>query len=349
VPVLDTPLFMGGLLAFWFAVALTFLQPRLVRPGSAMAALPGVSGSAGSAIRVAGLIYLLAMLSFIGAWKTTPDTHTGWPFYELLFWGAGHVLQFANEAGMLAAWLILLTHALGSQPVSRNVVRALLAVLIIPPLAGPVLTFMGVTGEHHYDSFTRLMQWGIFPVVTVMLVLCMTACFRNTQNAPRGRGALRPLLRHPSFTGFAASAFLTVTGFVLGGLISLVPESTTLIPAHYHAAIGAVTVAYMAVTFVLLESWGIPIASERLRRMSVWQPLLFGVGQFIMALGFAIAGYHKAARKVYGADQQVRSTGEYVGLVIMGIGGAFAIVGGVMFLIIVIRSYVVARRANRAV
>ena len=43
-------------------------------------------------------------------------------------------------------------------------------------------------------------------------------------------------------------------------------------------------------------------------------------------------------RKVAGADQVLRTTQETMGMGLMGLGGLIAIVGGIMFVVIVIRS-----------
>lgn len=62
---------------------------------------------------------------------------------------------------------------------------------------------------------------------------------------------------------------------------------------------------------------------------------MFGVGQAVFAVGFALAGAHGMARKAYGAEQHIRTTAETVGLGIMGLGGLMAVSGGLVFLWIV--------------
>ena len=52
----------------------------------------------------------------------------------------------------------------------------------------------------------------------------------------------------------------------------------------------------------------------------------------IFALGFALGGAYGLGRKAYAAEQHVRTTGEYVGLFIMGAGGLIAMAGGLWFL-----------------
>jgi heme/copper-type cytochrome/quinol oxidase subunit 1 len=142
----------------------------------------------------------------------------------------------------------------------------------------------------------------------------------------------RATLGDPRLVGFIASSGLCVVGWVLGALIR---GSTTMIPAHYHAAIGAVTVAFMTVSWPLLEALGIRAKDRLSLRLIPWQPAVFGVGQALFAVGFAIAGTEGTARKVFGHEQQVRTPVQSLGLGVMGIGSALAIGAGVLFLVIV--------------
>jgi heme/copper-type cytochrome/quinol oxidase subunit 1 len=135
-------------------------------------------------------------------------------------------------------------------------------------------------------------------------------------------------------------------GFSLGALIR---GSTTMIPAHYHAAIGAVTVAFMAVAYPLLEALGVRVRSHaRAERLATLQPALFGIGQSVFALGFALAGARGMGRKVYGAEQQVSDLAHTVGLAVMGLGGLCAIAGGVLFLSLVVAAFARRERSVRA-
>ncbi|MCW8138236.1 MAG: hypothetical protein KIT58_04955 [Planctomycetota bacterium] len=130
----------------------------------------------------------------------------------------------------------------------------------------------------------------------------------------RGLGVLQPVL-----------------GMCLGAAIS---GSNTVIPAHYHASVGGVTASFMALTYLLLEPLGAPIPA-RLRPLTRWQPLVYGAGQVVFAIGFAFSGLYGLARKAYGAEQVVRTTSETVGLAVMGLGGLVAVAGGALFITIV--------------
>src|SRR5690606_321888 len=212
-------------------------------------------------------------------------------------------------------------------PIRREVAAVCFGLLVVPWGVAPLLPAYGLQDVALREAFTQLMRWGIFPPVSVLLVLCIRHLWR-TGLPPGAR-------RDPRFTGFCASAALTVLGYVLGALIR---GSTTMIPAHYHAAIGAVTVAFMAASYGLLSALGFKADHRPLtRRLVGLQPALFGAGQAVFALGFAIAGAHGAGRKLYGPEQPTELS-RSVGLAVMAAGGAIAIVAGLLYLALVARA-----------
>lgn len=332
VPVVDTPLFVAGLLVFGLGVAISLAFTGRLLPGSEeREGFFLVPPSARIGLRGAALAFLLAGLTFGASALVTSPGLTADVYYELVAWGGGHVLQFANVAGMLAAWSILIGQATGRDPVGRRTASVLFTILVAPLLAAPLVAFGGTTHAANRELFTDLMRWGIFPVVLVYLGLCVRSLVRARRD-----GRLVRVRREPHAIAFAASAGLTVAGFALGAMIR---GSNTVVPAHYHASIGAVTVAYMAVTYPLLRAWRMRLPSGRLAGLVKWQPALFGAGQLVFALGFGLAGAHGMARKVYGAEQHVRTAGEWLGLGVMGVGGVVAVVGGLSFLGVVVRAW----------
>jgi len=137
------------------------------------------------------------------------------------------------------------------------------------------------------------------------------------------------------WAGLAGSATLTVLGFILG---SLIRTSSTLVPGHYHCAIGAVTIALMAAAYDFCATVTPKHQPQPALRFARPQLMLFGGGQAIFGLGFALAGAYGLGRKQYGIEQHVRSLGEYLGLSVMGLGGLVAVAGGVFFLVVMVRS-----------
>jgi len=72
--------------------------------------------------------------------------------------------------------------------------------------------------------------------------------------------------------------------------------------------------------------------------LATWQPWLYGIGQLIHIIGLVWSGGYGVQRKVAGAEQVLRSTGEVIGMGMMGLGGLIAIVGGLLFVVVAIRA-----------
>jgi hypothetical protein len=321
VPALDHWLFLAGLGMFAGAVALNYFDIRfLAREGATE--LPG---DARVGVKAAAIAYLTAMATIVAAYATQPEGVLRIQYYERLFWGGGHVLQFANVLGMVSAWLLLLSRVLKRPVFHRGAAALLFVLLLLPSLAGPWITLTDAPPQY----FTQMMRWGIFPVVSLFIIACAWSLRTAATSGELPRGALRS----PAFVGFCTGAVMTVLGFLLGASIR---DSSTLVPAHYHMSIGAVTATYMAALLVLLDPLGAPLPTARTRKWAMWQPLVFGVGQAIFAAGFGIAGFFGAERKAYGSDQVVKSPEEVAGLITMGVGGLIASVGGITFLTLLI-------------
>ncbi len=317
VPVIDHPLFLAGL-GLFFVGLVGALLTMLARPTAGSVAPPAPM----VALRAAAVAIVLAAATWVSAMAGLPPGLDAWTRYEFSAWGAGHVLQVANTCAMLAVWLWLLERVTGRAALSPAWARGLMTVLVAPHFVMPLLTARGTLDSLYHNGATQLMRWGIFPVVLVVLALGARhlLAYRNA------RDAARPAL----LTALAASAGLAVFGMVLGACIR---GSNTLVPAHYHASLGAVTAAFMAAAYLVVG----PSGGRGGWRSPRWQLALYGVGQAVFALGFAIGGMHGLGRKEYAAEQHVRSAGEYAGLIVMGLGGLVAVAGGVWFLVLIVR------------
>jgi hypothetical protein len=250
-------------------------------------------------------------------------------------------LQVANASAMLAVWLWLLVRVTGRPVLSASGGRIVFTLLIAPHFAMPLLTARGAMDSLYHTGATQLMRWGIFPVVLAVFALGLRHLRRHgvANGDPLARVAL---------AGFASSAGLTLLGFLLGACIR---SSSTLVPAHYHASLGGVTVSFMAGAYLICAAVrpGTPGVPPVFRtgavgkpaipgRSARWQLVIFGIGQAVFALGFAMGGIHGLGRKMYAGEQHVRTTGELVGLAVMGVGGLVATVAGVWFLVLILRA-----------
>ena len=329
VPVIDHPLFGAGLAAF-FCGTLIFLLEVLNAPAAGRDILPPDTRVG---LQAAAVLVAVAATTWVAARAGLPAGVDAYTRAEFLAWGPGHVLQAANAAAMLAVWLWLIGLATGRPVLSPRAARLGFGLLVAPQAAMPLLTLRGTLDTLYHSGATFLMRWAIFPAVLWALVWCLHRLWQDRGaeqcTTPRVRAAR---------VGFTASAALAVLGLVLGACIR---SSTTLVPAHYHGSLGAVTAAFMTAAFLVCDiirrkAGRAPLAD------GVWQPArrqlaLFGVGQSVFALGFAIGGAYGLGRKAYAAEQHVRSAGEVTGLIVMGLGGLAAAAAGLWFLFLVLR------------
>lgn len=328
IPVIDHPLFFAGLGFFFGGVLCNFVQSVLAKPARRAGGLPADSATG---LLAAALAVVLAASSWISARAGLPEGLDTWTRAEFSAWGAGHVLQVANVSAMLAVWLWLLCRATGRQVLTNRQARVLFTLLLAPHFIMPLLTCRGTMDRLYIDGATMLMRWGIFPVV-------LTVLFFSFRHLRRHRAKILEPVQRMAAAGFKASAALTLLGILLGACIR---SSTTLIPAHYHASLGAVTAAFMAGAFLVIEAFARDAGRlESLARL--WgsarrQVMLFGIGQSVFAIGFGIGGVYGLGRKAYSSEQHVRSAGELAGVGIMGIGGLVAVAAGLWFLTLVIR------------
>ncbi|WP_221033230.1 cbb3-type cytochrome c oxidase subunit I [Actomonas aquatica] len=323
VPVIDHPLFLGGL-ALFFAGVLSFVIRGLLATGRVAAAeLPG---DAATGILAATVALVAAAATWISTRAALPAGLERLTHFELAHWAPGHVLQVANVCAMLAVWLWLTRRATGQAVLSARMARGLFGALVGPHLLLPLFSLHGADHRLYVESATWLMRWTIFPVVLLTLGLIVRHARRHGL-ARDGVGLL-------ALRAGQMSAGLTLLGFVLGACIR---SSTTLVPAHYHASLGGVTAAFMAAGYLIVagaRTDGLDLARWRRAGRQLW---CFGIGQAVFALGFAFAGAHGAGRKAYASEQHVRSLSEQIGLGVMGLGGLVAAVGGIWFLVLMWR------------
>ena len=130
-----------------------------------------------------------------------------------------------------------------------------------------------------------------------------------------------------------AALLASVLLFAAGGVIGIfIQGSNVRIPAHYHGCIVGVTLALMGVVYKTLPALGYQAPQGRL---ATYQPWLYGAGQLMHIIGLVWSGGYGVQRKVAGAEQVLRSTAEVAGMGLMGLGGLIAIIGGLLFVVVV--------------
>jgi hypothetical protein len=314
VPVLTSPLFLGGLLLFAIGIA---LRAFLCLQGGLEAAhrnpvAAGLLLTAGAAV--------LAAFTVLRTGMKMPVLVDPALRYEVLFWPVGHVLQFAYAALALTCW-IWIAAGTGARPFGGSrLVTMLLLSGVLPLLGVPLIEMMTIagSGEQRYQ-YTLLMRWGgLWPALPVGLLVLLGLLV-----GPRAAAADRP-----ARSALHASLLLFAVG---GGLGWLIAGLNTIIPAHYHGSIVGVTLALMGVTYLLLPTLGYRPAEGALARV---QPWLYAGGQLLHVGGLAWSGYLGVQRKTAGAAQALDSFEKSASMGLAGLGGLLAIVGGLLFLVV---------------
>lgn len=316
IPVLQQAVFFAGLALVGTGFALTLLRTLLT-------AWPGGQEDAWGGLRWgvfhSALAGLMALAAFVASLLQAPD-YSGQAYFEAVFWGGGHTLQFQHALLLLVAWWWLLaelgaTPALAPRTVAAGFVLAALPVLAVPPiyLAWPP----GSAG--HTVGFARLMEGG-HALMLPLLLAAGLAILRTRRIAAPAKSALW-------------ASFLL---FAIGGVLAfLIRGANVVIPAHYHGSIVGITLAFMGLAYVLLPRLGYGRVDGRMAR---WQPYVYGGGQLLHVLGLAWSGGYGVQRKVAGAEQVLTTLPQKLGMGMMGLGGLIAVIGGILFVVVCLRA-----------
>ena len=321
VPVLEHPVFFSGLGLFIAGVTSQLLRTLLAWQGLARTLL--ISDALNTGVAFSGIVVAVALGAFIASYLTVPVSMGGQIYYEFLFWGSGHVLQFSYTLLMMVAWVILASNSGCQLELTPRLMLVFLLFLCLPIITVPFLYLAHeTTSIGHRLAFTELMKYGGLSCLPLGLAV-VASLWRAAPAIGEGR-YLRSAL-HSSIALFAVGGVL---GFLIAGL-------DIVIPAHYHGATVGVTVAFMGLCYFLLPRLGYgPIPP----RTAFWQPYLYAGGQLMHIAGLAWTGGYGVQRKTAGSAQGLDRFGEVAGMGLMGLGGLISVIGGVLFLVVCYRS-----------
>ena len=321
VPVIQSTFFFTGLIVFAIGVAILVLRSLIAAPPAELW-LAG-EGSIRIGFYAAAISTLFALIAFGWSYSIVPDVFESTQYYDFLFWGGGHVLQFTYSLLMLAGWLWLADACGAKIPLTPRLASGFLVLGLLPVFYVPVIyfSFAGNLGAY-VEQFTLLMKvGGAFASAPLGLAILYG------MGAGRGTAAT-----HPQRAALLSSVIL----FAVGGGISLaIGDSNTIITAHYHGTGGAISLAFMGLTLHLLPRLGY---SEPELKWATLMPYIYGVGQLLHIIGLLWSGGYGVQRKVAGAAQGLHGFAQTAGMGLMGLGGLIAVVGGIMFLLVVYKS-----------
>ncbi|MDA0781962.1 MAG: cbb3-type cytochrome c oxidase subunit I [Rickettsiales bacterium] len=321
VPMLHNPVFIIGLSIFatgiLFQMFLTLAMFERIKESIL---------SAG--IYISAVITLIAAVCFFIAHHKTPipmvkdDLHH---YYEAIFWGGGHILQYTFTACMLIIWLYIANACKIKQLLPNAVIYTLLVFNLIITIPSPLFYF----SDNAYNLFTQQMRGG---GGVSALFIGGAIIF----------GAFSSKLSKEVPHAIKASLILSIILFGYGGILGyMISGVNVTIPAHYHGSIVAVTLAFIAFCYRVLPKVGYGTIKGRL---ATSQPYIYGIGQILHITGLAWMGGYGALRKSAASSHEI--TNVFPKLMFFA-GGSMAILGGLLFIIVVFRSITVSSRKSR--
>jgi len=322
VPVLDDPLFLAGLTTFGAGFLLLVVRSLAAAPRVGMH-LDG-AGALRFGLNAAAVAAAVTLVALAWSYYEMPAGLPARGYYDILFWGAGHVVQFTYTLLMLVAWLWLASSCGARVPLTPRLTVLLLAIGLVSVFSIPLIYLAyGVASVEHRHLLTFLMQFGGGLAIVPLGAAVVWGMWRG--------GALPDCARP-----LRAALFASMALFFVGGAIGFVIQGSNVkIPAHYHGCIVGVTLALMGLVYLLLPRFGFAGPAPR---FATWQAWMYGAGQLLHIIGLVWSGGYGVQRKVAGGEQVLRSSGEIAGMGLMGLGGLIAVIGGLMFVIVVLHA-----------
>jgi cytochrome c oxidase subunit 1 len=321
VPVLRHPVFYAGLSLFMLGVLSHLIRSAMTFTGLST----HLNGPAALQVgtKLAALTAAVAIAAFIASFMGMPGNIEGQAYFEFLFWGSGHVVQFTHTLLMMVAWVLLASNSGCRFNLTPRLTLVYFLLMALPVITVPFLYFAhDVVSSGHRLAFTELMKYG--GLSSLPLGLAVIASFWKAEK-PRGEGRyLRSAL--------VSSVALFLTGGVLGFMIA---GLDIVIPAHYHGSTVGVTIAFMGMCYYLLPRLGF---GELPPRLTFWQPIIYSSGQLLHILGLAWTGGYGVQRKTAGLAQGLDRFSEVAGMGLMGLGGLISVIGGLLFLVVAYKS-----------
>ncbi len=266
------------------------------------------------------LVLFTAMLCFALSIAQHPEGFSGEGYYEAIYWAGGHILQFVYVQIAIMAWCWMAPHC-GLKLPPPIWLKSGFLILSLAAFVSPLIYwFVDINSYYHIKFFSWQMNLFTGTIPGLLALYLFVQLFKNTSQ------------RDAIFWVLAASLILFLSGGLVGFLIE---GSNTIIPAHYHGSTVGVTLAMMGVAYLMLTSiGGINVLQWKMAKI---QPILYGAGQLLHVVGFAIAGTQGVGRKVAGKMDGATELAQ-AGMQLVRFGGLLAVIGGGLFVVIMIKA-----------
>jgi cytochrome c oxidase subunit 1 len=172
IPVLQNPLFFMGLGLFACGMFLQILLTLMAYKTMRQKALD-------YGLYIAAIVTFLAMVCFIIAAFLSETFNYENPiiFYENLFWGGGHVLQFSYTILLVIAWFILLKASGYKNPLNKRFLYIIFTVTLLTALPAPFF-YMFTDNVTLFTEHMRILL-GFLPVVATISIIHALVCQKS--------------------------------------------------------------------------------------------------------------------------------------------------------------------------
>ncbi len=275
--------------------------------------------------------------------------------YKLVWWGLGHPSQQINVTAMIAVWYLGAFLTVGGSSINEKVSRFAFVFYLIG---------INVASAHHLlvDPGPSP-AWKVFNTSYVMYIAVLASMIHAfavpsaVESAQRRRGFTKGLfdwLKNAPWGNPAFSAVLLsiiVFGFIGGvtGVVNgmeqtnIIVHNTLSIPGHFKGTVvGGTTLAFMGATYYLIPLiFRKKIAFFGLAKI---QPWVFGLGVAVLAVSMYILGAFGVPRRHYditfsgGPFTYTFNPATDFFWVLFALGGITAVVGALMWILIVVFS-----------
>ena len=244
-------------------------------------------------------------------------------FYEMLFWGGGHILQLVYCAGLIIAISEFSKEM--KIGVSQLVFLWFNAMLVLPlPI---IQSFLETDSNNYFSLFTEHMKiFGALAPLSLIITIIVTCLISKEFQYSKNLKVIDNVLSLKAY-----ALLLSIFLFLFGGVLALFIDSSNVkIPAHYHGSIVGITIAFMSYIYLDINNSCGKINFKH----AIYQLILYSGGQFLHISSLAYAGGYGALRKTPGVDLPLNVK---VAMGFMGAGGLIAILAGLSFVCICYR------------
>uniref|UniRef100_UPI00333FA0A7 cbb3-type cytochrome c oxidase subunit I n=1 Tax=Castellaniella defragrans TaxID=75697 RepID=UPI00333FA0A7 len=286
--------------------------------------------------------------------------------YRVIWWALGHSSQQINVAAHISIWYAVAAIAFNAKPMSERVSRgAFLLYILFLQLASAhhILADPGVSTEWKIVNTSYFMYFAV--LASMIHALSIPGAMEVAQRA-RGfnKGLFEWLRKAPWGNPVFSSVFISLVGFgFLGGItgvmmgteqLNLLIHNTIYVPGHFHATVViGTTLTFMGLTYFLIPVlFRREIISPTLARI---QPYLFGFAMYFFCLVMMGAGTLGVSRRHWDMAFSGHALAyewpgaAYLMMGLTGIGGVVALIGGALFVYLVVGSLLFGKKLDTGV